>query len=233
MTIRIVSTATASYNHGVKAMIYGGSGVGKTRLLASAPKPIILSAEKGLRSLRMFNLPAIEIGTYAELEEAYRYVVSPACEAWTIGIDSGSEIAEVVLSHEKRKTKDPRKGYGETQDQIISMFRSFRDLQGKHVVMLAKQEFSTDGATGARYWQPSFPGQKLPQAAPYFFDEVFQLNAFDDPNNRAAEKVRYLRTQPDNQNVAKSRSGNLFEWENARPETGGGLSYLFDKMMKG
>lgn len=232
MTIQIVSTATASLNHGVKCMVYGGAGAGKTRLLASAPRPLIVSAEKGLLSLRKFDLPAIEIQTYQQLEEAYKYCVSPSCQAWTICLDSGSEIAEVVLAHEKKKNKDPRKGYGEMGDQLAQMFRSFRDLPNKHVVMLAKEHYTTDGATGAKYWAPSFPGQQLPQAAPYFFDEVFQLKPFDDPNNRG-QKLRFLRTQPDNQNVAKDRSGSLAEWENADPATGGGLTYIFDKMMKG
>lgn len=233
MAIQIVDTATASLKHGVKCMVYGGAGAGKTRLLASAPKPLIVSAEKGLLSLRGFHLPAIEISTYLQLEEAYRYCVSPACQAWTICLDSGSEIAEVVLSNEKKKSKDPRKGYGEMGDQLVAMFRSFRDLPNKHVVMLAKEHWTVDGATGAKYWAPSFPGQQLPQAAPYFFDEVFQLKAFDNPDNPRGPKVRFLRTQPDNQNVAKDRSGSLLEWENAMPETGGGLSYIFEKMMKG
>lgn len=232
MTIKVVSTSTLSLNHGIKCMVYGGAGKGKTRLCASAPRPLILSAEKGLLSLRKFDIPAIEINTYAELEEAYRYILSPQCQAWTICLDSGSEIAEVVLANEKKKTRDPRKAYGEVQDQVSAMYRSLRDMRGKHVVMLAKIENFADGQTGARYWQPSFPGQRLPQNAPYFFDEVWQLENFDDPNTRG-NKLRYLRTQPDNQNVAKSRSGCLAEWENADPATGGGLNYLFNKMMKG
>ena len=39
---------------GVKCVVYGPAGGGKTRLLATAPSPIILSAEKGLLSLKKF-----------------------------------------------------------------------------------------------------------------------------------------------------------------------------------
>lgn len=233
MTIRLQSTAHMSLAHGVKCLVYGPPGVGKTRLCASAPNPVIISAESGLLSLRKFNLPAINVNSYNDLVEAYKWVTDSkeAKQFYTVCLDSISEIAEVVLSEEKRRTKDPRKAYGETQDQLIGMFRNFRDISGKHIYFSAKQEFTTDGATGAKYFAPMFPGTKLAQAAPYFFDEVFQLNAFKDPNSGA--DLRYLRTRPDNQNTAKDRSGTLSEWENADPATGGGLAAIFDKMMKG
>lgn len=232
MTFQIVSTNTASLQYGVKAMIYGNSGVGKTRLLASAPAPLILSAERGLLSLRQFNLPAVEINSLAKLNEVYTWLLNrgDGGQFQTIGIDSVSEIGEVVLAEEKKKTKDPRKGYGEMADQLVDLLRRFRELQYRHVVMIAKQEYSSDGATGARYWQPSFPGQKIAQAAPYFVDSVWQL--FTLISQTTNKREWWLRTQPDAQNIAKDRSGSLAEYENADPQTGGGLSFLFAKMMR-
>lgn len=230
MAIQVFSTQGASLAHGIKAMVYGAAGVGKTRLLASAPAPIIISAENGLLSLRNFNLPAIRITNLAQLLEAYQYVAGPNGRQFqTIGLDSSSEIAEVCLSEAKRANKDPRKAYGDAQEQMIDIFRRFRDIPNKHVVFLAKQEFNKDGQTGAMFNAPSFPGNKLAQAAPYFFDEVWQLVNFTD--QQTGGKIRALRTAPDNQNVAKDRSGILAEWENADPATGGGLTYLFQKML--
>lgn len=211
-------------------MVYGLSGTGKTRLLASAPTPIIVSAEHGLLSLRQFNLPFIPIGNIAQLREAHTYLTGPNGRQFsTVGLDSASEIAEVCLFEAKKKNKDPRKAYGDAQEEMIDIFRNFRDIPGKNVVFLAKQEFTLDGLTGAKFNAPSFPGNKLAQAAPYFFDEVFQLNRFKD--NATGAPVWALRTQPDMQNAAKDRSGALAEWENADPATGGGLSYLFNKML--
>lgn len=232
MAIQVQSTQGASLAHGIKCMVYGLSGVGKTRLLASAPQPIIISAENGLLSLRNFNLPYIAIKNIAELREAHAYLSGPNGRQFgTIGLDSASEIAEVCLHEAKKVNKDPRKAYGDAQDEMIEIFRRYRDIPGKNVVFLAKQEFTTDGQTGAKYFAPSFPGNKLAQAAPYFFDEVWQLTNFIDPATGA--KIRALRTSPDNQNAAKDRSGTLAEWENADPATGGGLSYLFNKMQRG
>jgi len=231
MAVKVESTAQLGMTAGAKCMVYGPSGVGKTRLLASAPYPVIISAERGLLSLRRFNIPVIQVKSLAELREAHTYVAGPQGKNFaTIALDSASEIAEVCLTEQKKLTRDGRKAYGDAQDAMIDIFRSFRDIHGKNVVFLAKQEWTADGQTGAKYFAPSFPGNKLAQAAPYFFDEVFQLNKFTDQNGNP---IWALRTAPDMQNVAKDRSGSLAEWENADPATGGGLAYLFQKMLNG
>lgn len=226
---RLKSTAELGKLNGCKCVIYGNSGTGKTTLLASAPAPVILSAENGLLSLRKFQLPVWEVKSLKDLIGAYEFLSKhkDAAQFQTIGIDSISEIAEVLLTEEKNKTKDGRKAYGEAQDKMVSVFRDFRDIPSKNVVFLAKQEYTTDGATGAKAYAPSFPGTKLAQMAPYFVDEVWQLvNA----KNADGSIGRWLRTAPDLQNQAKDRSGTLAEWENADPNTGGGLTYLFEKM---
>lgn len=230
MTIKFLNTASISANHGIKVLVYGNAGVGKTRLLASAPNPVILSAESGLMSLRQFQIPAVQIYTLKDLTETYEYMLTPAAKQFqTICLDSVSDIAEVCLAHAKSQTKDGRKAYGDAQDWMIDIFRKFRDISGKHIVFIAKQEYNVDGQTGAKAFQPSFPGNKLSQAVPYFFDEVWQLNRFKGQDG--VSNIWALRTAPDQFNQAKDRSGSLAEWENADPVTGGGLSYLFNKIL--
>lgn len=230
MAVQVVMTNQVSQKAGIKCVVYGKSGVGKTRLIASAPRPFIISAEKGLLSLRGFNIPAIQVQTMAQLREAYEFVLKPAnrSKIGTLALDSGSEIAEVCLAEEKKKNKDPRKAYGEMGDMLVQAFRDFRDIEGMNVVFLAKNEQITDGATNSLLNQPSFPGKQLGQSLPYFFDEVFQLNNFTDNEGK---KIFALRTSPDANNVAKDRSGKLAEWENADPATGGGLTNLFNRML--
>ena len=57
MALRILSTEGYGRDAGVKVLVYGAPGAGKTRLCATAPKPFILSAESGLLSLRKEKLP--------------------------------------------------------------------------------------------------------------------------------------------------------------------------------
>jgi phage nucleotide-binding protein len=194
----------------VKICIYGQSGAGKTTSLASMPSPIVISAEAGLLSLRRFKLPYIEIKTLADLREVYVWATKSdeARHFETIAIDSLSEVAEVVLAAEKKASKDPRKAYGEMQDQMHDLVRAFRDLP-KHVAVTAKLDKVTD-ETGRIFYGPGMPGQKLGQAIPYFFDEVFALRVERDADGN---EHRALLTSSDGSWVAKDRSGILDQWE--------------------
>jgi hypothetical protein len=224
MTIYLQSTANYALN-GVKCLVYGNAGVGKTRLLATAPSPVIFSAEAGLLSLRQFNLPYIQIRTMSDLMEAYYWTLQSqeAQQFATPCLDSISEIIEVLLESEKGKTRDPRKAYGEIITQGIKIIRDFRDIPGRNVVMIAKQEFAKDESTGQMFNQPSFPGQKLGPALPYYPDEIFQYCIFRNPQTGA--RVEALRCWPDNNNVAKDRSGSLQEWEQPN------LTAIFQKII--
>lgn len=224
--IFLQSTANFTSN-GIKVLVYGPPKVGKTRLLATAPAPIIFSAEGGLLSLRSFNLPYIEIKNMAQLQEGYQWLIGSheAQQFQTPCLDSISEIIETLLAYELTRTKDPRKAYGEIITQGLRLIRDFRDLPGRNVVMIAKQDFGKDESSGTMYFGPSFPGQKLGPAVPYYPDEIFQYCVFENPHTKA--RVEALRCWPNQTNVAGDRSGALEEWE--RPN----LTEIFNKIAKG
>lgn len=196
---------------GVKFLVYGQSGAGKTYLCSTLPNSIILSAESGLLTLRNFDIPFIEINSTEDLSDAYDWVLesNEANQFETIAIDSLSEIAEVILSDEKAATKDPRAAYGEMQDKLSKIIRKFRDIKGKNVLMTAKTE-KTQTETGKILYSPSMPGSKAAQSAPYFFDEVFALRVEATGED---EIERMLQCTPDGLWLAKDRSGALNKWE--------------------
>jgi len=225
MTLQWTTTQQAAQQHGVKMLVYGDAGVGKTVLCATAPRPVILSAEAGLLSLRKVNLerlygvgaqgvtsdiPVVQVTTVQQLSEALALLATPqARERFsTVCVDSLSEIAEVVLSNAKQMHKDPRKAYGDLIEKVEAFVRAVRDLPGYHVYVSAKLSYSKDddGVTRAG---PSAPGAKLGPALPYYFDEVFRLGIATDQGN----KYRFLQTDGDLKYVAKDRSGALAQLE--------------------
>jgi phage nucleotide-binding protein len=210
MAINVKSTGSLSAN-GVKLLVYGQAGAGKTSLIKTLPNPIVLSAEGGLLSIQDADLPYIEIDSMETLREAWSWLTG-AAEAQdykSVALDSISEIAEVVLNAEKKATKDPRQAYGAMQEQMADIIRAFRDLPGRHVYMSAKLE-KTQDEMGRVLYAPSMPGNKTGQSLPYFFDEVLALRVEKDGDGNTQ---RALMCDSDGLWLAKDRSGKLAAWE--------------------
>jgi hypothetical protein len=213
--------------HGVKLLVYGGAGAGKTFLCQTAPNPFIISAESGLLTLRKVSIPVVVIKTLDDLNEVYTWLTASqeAAQFYTICLDSISEIAEVLLASLMKDVgqKDPRKAFGELVPKMASIIRSFRDLPNKNVFMTAKMEPIKDEMSGVVKYGPSMPGQKLGPQLPYFFDEVFRIGIAKDPQGNL---YRFLQTQSDMQYDAKDRSGMLAQME--PPD----LNVIFNKVVK-
>lgn len=231
------TTSKEAVQHGAKVLTYAGSGAGKTMLCATAPKPVIISAEAGLLSLNRRNLervhgvgnphvtydiPVMQVTNIDQLTEAYMFFARDpnARHFTTICLDSLTEIGEVVLSNAKKTVKDPRQAYGELIERVTWLVKAFRDLPGWHIYMSAKMEAMDTGA-GVMKFGPSMPGSKLGQALPYLFDEVFRLAIVQD---QQGNKYRAIQTEEDMQYTAKDRSGVLDKLE--RPD----LTYIFNKL---
>lgn len=201
----------------VKIAIYGGAGVGKTRLCATAPKPLIISAEHGLLSLRNDAADYVEIKTFKDLQDAYNYSKSAECAYQTICLDSASEIAETVLADFKKDEKDGRQAYLKMGEAMIHMIRNFRDIPSRNVVFNFKMKMVEDDETGSILYVPMAPGRMIGQQVPYMFDEVFCMQSKKDG-------TRFLQTQADRQRFCKDRSGSLDKEEQPN------LTYIIDKI---
>jgi hypothetical protein len=238
MALVFTTTEKINLDGGIKALIYGGSGMGKTVLAATAPRPLLISAESGTLSLSRANLeklfgvnnpsityvlPTIVITSLQDLTDTYDWCLRSREAQYfdTIILDSLSEIGEAVLNNAKRQVKDPRQAYGELIEKMESVIRLFRDLPNKNVYMAAKMEPTKDEMTGVVKYGPSMPGAKLGPKLPYFFDFVFRLGVNKTPTG---ESYRFLQTQPDIQHDAKDRSGMLDPLEPAH------LGHIFAKV---
>lgn len=240
MALQWTTTSAASEEHGVKMLIHAGSGAGKTMLCATAPRPVVISAEAGLLSLSKRNIErvygvavphisyeihVIQVTTVDQLIEAFNWFANPLNKVRehfsTICLDSITEIAEVVLANAKATASDPRQAYGTLIERMLDVIKKFRDLPGFHVYFSAKMEPAKDETSGITRFGPMMPGKALGPQLPYLFDEVFHLGI---GQTQQGQKYRYLRTDQDLQYAAKDRSGSLSEIE--KPD----LTYLIQKI---
>lgn len=223
--IKVQYTNKIDINKGVKAVVSGPSGVGKTRLALTCEHPFIISSENGLLSLRKDNVPYVEVTTAKEVEDVHQWILksSEAKKYWTIICDSGSDLAEVTLSDMKKTRKDGRAAHGDTKDVIDNMFRDFRDMYGKHIVIIAKETMTANpGFNAGMKAIPVMPNQKMQEGLPYLFDLV--LHMFKGIDNSGAVYTA-LHCQESQYWFAKDRSGRLDPIEYAN------LAYIFRKVM--
>lgn len=202
MAIKIQSTADIQFV-GVKCIIFGGAGVGKTRAIATAPSPIIISAEQGLLSLMEVDVPYIEVNSLEELDEAYNLLKKDNGQTYkTIGLDSLSEIAEVLIAKELPKHKDGRQAYAALAQAMIPMLKKFRDLKNVNTVFSCKRIDVKDDETGTVTTELLLPGNVLGYQVPYLVDELFYM----DTDRKG---IPFFQVKPTRKVFAKDRSGAL------------------------
>lgn len=220
MALQLQNTANISQGP-VKCLVYGKAKMGKTTLCSTAPNPVILSCEKGLLSLRKFQLAYAEIGSFNEMVKAVEELVNGKNQFETICIDSISEIAQIEIDRIKPTYKDKRQAYNEIFDTVNQFMRQLQTIPNKNMLILAQLDQFQD-ETGMQMFGPRFPGKALNGVAPYKFDETFFLHkaTFD------GKEYRVLRTQPTNTIDAGDRSGALDELEPAN------ISHIFAKIRK-
>lgn len=219
MAISLQSTKGGG-SDGVKILCYGESGAGKTyiiRTLSTEGKTIILSTEKGLLSLVDVDLPYISISSMDDLGEAYTYLTSdPEGQKFiNIALDSITDIAEVCLNSEKKKSADGRQAYGALADRMGEMIRAFRDLPARNIFLTAQLDKVQD-EKGRMLYGPSMPGKTLTQSLPFFFDILIALrveSVADESVPGGIKVMRMFQTQTDGLWQAKNRGGRLDMWE--------------------
>ena len=205
----LTNTKQQGIDGGIKIVVYGPAGVGKTRLMATTPdhsRTLILSAEAGLLSISEHEIDVWKITSKEDIREAYRFARANIERYDWICVDSLSEIAEVVLSHEKESANDPRRAYGEMADVLFKFVRSMRNLQS-NVIFSSKQERIND--EGRLVYAPMLPGKQLSANLPYLIDELWAMRA----EVVEGERRVFLQTQSCALYDAKDRSGRLRMYE--------------------
>lgn len=208
--MEIKSTKQVIADFGLKILVHGPPGAGKTRLCATTgdlERTLIISAEGGLLSIKDWEIDVVQVTSIGEVYEVYEYLKKAEHDYQWVCLDSISEIAEVVLQGEKLRSRDARRAYGEMADTVFDLLRGFRNLP-YHVVMTAKQ--GREGVDNRMLYTPMLPGRQLTMNIAYLFDEVFALRV---EQNTEGELKRVLQTGKSRSYEAKDRSGRLAMYE--------------------
>lgn len=214
--------------NGVKMLIYGGAGTGKTRSVLTTPRPVLLAVEQGLLSLQGENVPVFDVHTnitptmgdgerlnkkLSNIVEFFEWLEksADARNFDTVYIDSISEISTLVLEMELQKAKDPRQAYGAMADKVLKWVRLLHAMPNKHIAMLCKQEMIN--SNNINYYQPSFEGQKLFKEVTHLFDEIFRFQPKRFKMQTGFQEFMVCSTKNMQDYLARDKSGKLAEDE--------------------
>lgn len=195
---------------GVKSIVYGGAGTGKTPLLNTAPRPLLLACEPGLLSMRGSTIPTYEAYTAARIDEFFKWFFNSAetKNYDTLGVDSVSQMADIYLQDAAKTIKHGLQQYGEMATKTMGHLRTLYFTRQKHTYLICKEEIVNFNNT--QYKRPYFPGKQLDTDIPFMFDVITNLAKVPIPN--VGEQLAF-RCIGSYDVMARNRVGTLNEFE--------------------
>lgn len=204
---------------GVKAVVYGGPGSGKTPICSvTAPRACLVITEPGMLSMRKSDVPTFPAFNSTRFEEFVTWGTS-STEARNFDsfvIDSISQAAERKVDEElgtKTSAGNEQHGqraYGKMSRFIMEQLNKLYFLPQKHIILITKlQNFELNGVM---YKRPYFPGRELPVRVPHLFDLVTCLGDWNIPGVMPSP-TKAFRTKEQFDMMGRDRSGNLLEYE--------------------
>lgn len=202
---------------GCKAIIYGPSGSAKTPLVQTAPRPLLLSIEPGLLSMRNSDVPTYQAPDAKSIDAFFLWFFqSTETKSFdTLAIDSGSYMADVYLqsalkgtSHAGNK-KHGMAAYGDMATNTMEHLRTLFYTKEKHVYLICKEELADVDYQSLR--RPYFPGKVLNIDVPFLYDFIIRLAKTNVPGI-VGETLAFQCNGTMNI-MARNRTGNLNDFE--------------------
>jgi hypothetical protein len=193
---------------GVKTILYGPAGTGKTPISgATSPRPVLLATEPGLLSMRGSTVPTWVAPSKDKIDEFMKWFEHSA-EAKnydTLIIDSTSQMCEIALNDAKKRIRHGLQQYGDMADYIYPYIERLYFMQNKHMILIAKEETQDDG-----FRRPYFPGKQLGVQIPHRYDCIIRLAKVPVPG--VGETTAFQCNASINV-MARNRIGTLADFE--------------------
>jgi AAA domain len=192
---------------GFKGLVYGPPGGGKTPLVNTAPKPLLLACEPGLLSMRGSEVPTYFATDAKALDEFFKWFFNSTetKNFETIAIDSISEMAIIYLKEGEKLHRHGLQSYGHMAERVLEQLRGLYYTREKHTYLIAKEETQADG-----FKRPNFAGKVLSVDVPHMYDAILRLAIHNVPNVGQVKAFRCVGSMGE---LARNRTGNLDEFE--------------------
>lgn len=157
-------------------LLYGRSGTGKTTLIGSAPKPLLILdiREKGTTSIRNIkDTFVLSLHSWKDFEDAYWFLMSEEGQKYkTIAVDTITQLQEFALEQIRGSSKGlvSRKTWGEASELLKAWIMLFRDLPMN--VIFTAQDRQTKGSDEDG---EDMDSAIIPEVGPYVMPSVAKI----------------------------------------------------------
>lgn len=207
-------------------LIYGDSGVGKTRLAGSADdvpemrSVLVVDFEGGTETLKHSypNCDTVRVENWKEMQAVYDELYASNHKYRTVILDSLTEVQKFnmynimqKLIEEKGESRDvdvpSMREWGINLEQMRKFVRAFRDLK-VNTIFTALMKSDKDNKTGLTVKEVSLSG-KLAKEVAAFLDIVVFMYMREMEVDNETKQTRLLLSQATDTCTAKDRTGKL------------------------
>ena len=157
-------------------LVYGRSGTGKTALLSTFPKPLLLLdvREKGTDTIATVpGIDVISIEEWGEIEQVYWYLKSNESKYKSVGIDQITQMQDICMSHVRSDSNKEetdllsRKDWGQISGLMKTWLYNYRDLIdiGLNVVFVAHERVTDSDDSIEDQIDPTIGARLMPSLA--------------------------------------------------------------------
>ena len=203
----------------LKAVIFGSTGIGKTRLSATAPDVLIVDCnEKGTMSIRdMTGVDIYELEKFAELTNLLYFLEHEEHSYKTVVFDGTTSLLQLAMAQilneqsELDASKDPampdKRDYGKLNEVMRRVILEARDLP-MHVIFTVLDQARTDEDTEEVTITPAVtPGVLKTLVAQVDVVGWLHMHRMPAKGKTKAKTVRRLLVGPSLRYITKDRLG--------------------------
>lgn len=128
----------------IKMMLYGQAGMGKTTVALSAPKPLLLDFDNGVKRVNMAHLDGIDTVQITSWNDVQQVLQEDLSGYQTIVIDTIGKMMDFIITY-KCGTRQPSiRDWGGINAEFSWMTRTLSSLN-KNVIFVAHRDTRKEG----------------------------------------------------------------------------------------
>lgn len=128
----------------IKMMVYGQAGAGKTSLALSAPKPLLLDFDNGVKRVNMAHLDGVDIVQVTKWEDIQQLLREDLSDYQTIVVDTVGKMMDFIIAYKCKNRQPQIRDWGGINAEF-TWFTIALSALNKNIVFVAHRDTRKEG----------------------------------------------------------------------------------------